>query len=151
MAALLALYVWSVRLSDIAVRSLGRYRLIEQIGRGRMASVYKAHDPAEDRHVALKVLYPDLAQDKQFIRRFRREAKVVMALIHPNVVPIEDFREDEWHAYLVMPLLNLGSFADRLQSSPLSSQPSIGACDLGSRAPHRQRTQKGPCGKLASL
>ena len=129
MAALLVLYVWSVGLNDIAVRSLGRYRLIEQIGRGGMASVYKAHDPTEDRFVALKVLYPDLAQDKQFIRRFRRETKVVMGLKHPNIVPIENFGEDDGHAYLVMPLLNLGSFADRLQSGPLTLEEGSRAMD----------------------
>ena len=110
----------SIKLNDISVNTLGRYRLIEQIGRGGMASVYKAHDPVEDRYVALKVLYPDLAQDKQFIRRFRREAKVVMGLKHPNIVSIDDFGEDGEYVFLVMPLLDLGSLADRLQNGPLS-------------------------------
>jgi len=85
-----------------------------------MASVYKAYDPTEDRYVALKILYPDLALDKQFNRRFRREAKVVMGLKHPNIVPVEDFGENDEYAYLVMPLLNLGSLADRLQEGPLT-------------------------------
>ena len=110
----------SIKLNDISVTTLGRYRLIEQIGRGGMASVYKAHDPVEDRYVALKVLYPDLALDKQFIRRFRREAKVVMGLKHPNIVSIDDFGEDGEYVFLVMPLLDLGSLADRLQNGPLS-------------------------------
>ncbi|MFQ5932925.1 MAG: serine/threonine-protein kinase, partial [Nitrospiraceae bacterium] len=99
---------------------MGRYRLVEQIGRGGMASVYRAYDPTEDRYVALKILYPDLAQNKQFSRRFRREAKVVMGLKHPNIVPVEDFGENDEYAYLVMPLLNLGSLADRLQEGPLT-------------------------------
>ena len=107
-------------MNDITIRTLGRYRPIEQIGRGGMASVYKAYDPTKDRYVALKVLHPDLAQDKQFGRRFRREAKVVMGLRHPNIVPVEDFGEQDGYAFLVMPLIGFGSLSDRLQDGPLS-------------------------------
>jgi serine/threonine protein kinase len=111
-----------VGLNSLRVDTLDRYRLVEQIGRGGMASVVKAYDPTEDRYVALKVLYSDLAQDEQFSRRFRREAKVVMSLKHPNIVPIEDFGEDNGYAYFVMPLLDVGSLADRLREGPLSPE-----------------------------
>ncbi len=99
---------------------LGRYQLIEQIGRGGMASVFKALDPVSGKEVAIKVLSPVLAQEQQFTKRFEREAEVVMRLSHPNIVPVVDFGQDAGYAYLVMPLLNVGSLADRLIEGPLT-------------------------------
>ena len=101
--------------------TLGRYHLLDQIGQGGMATVYKAYDPTQERYVALKVLSPALAQQEQFIERFRREASVVVQLRHPHVVPVENFGEEGGYAYLVMPYIEGGSLTDHLMRDPPSS------------------------------
>lgn len=112
-------------MNSLTGMTLGPYQLLEEIGRGGMATVYKAYDPANDRHCAIKVLSPAMAQEGSFSKRFQREAQVVMGLNHPHIVPVEDFGEADGYAYLAMPLLKVGSLADRLLESPLS--PSEGA------------------------
>lgn len=94
-----------------------------------MASVFKAFDPVSEREVAIKVLSPVLAQEQQFTKRFEREAEVVMRLSHPNIVPVVDYGQDSGYAYLVMPLLQVGSLADRLAEGPLT--PAEGGRLLG--------------------
>ncbi|OAB33800.1 Stk1 family PASTA domain-containing Ser/Thr kinase [Paenibacillus glacialis] len=80
----------------------GRYEIIERIGGGGMALVYKAHDILLGRNVAIKVLRQQFVHDEEFIRRFRREAQSAASLSHPNVVSIYDVgQEDEIH-YIVM-------------------------------------------------
>ncbi|MEC0371890.1 Stk1 family PASTA domain-containing Ser/Thr kinase [Paenibacillus chibensis] len=80
----------------------GRYEIIERIGGGGMALVYKAHDLLLGRNVAVKVLRQQFVHDEEFIRRFRREAQSAASLSHPNVVSIYDVgQEDEVH-YIVM-------------------------------------------------
>ncbi len=85
-----------------------------------MSSVYKAYDPAHRRHVAIKVLPPGLAAIPHFTERFRREARVLMQLDHPFVVPIVGIQEDRDLAYLVMPYFPAGSLADKLESERLT-------------------------------
>jgi len=108
-------------MSSLIGRALGRYQLLDHIGQGGMATVYKAYDPAQDRYVALKVLSPALAQQEQFIQRFKREASVVVQLRHPHIVPVEYFGEDGGYAYLVMPYIEGGSLTDHLKNSPPTS------------------------------
>lgn len=80
----------------------GRYQVIERIGGGGMALVYRAHDILLNRNVAIKVLRSQFVHDEEFIRRFRREAQSAASLSHPNVVSIYDVgQEDEVH-YIVM-------------------------------------------------
>ena len=64
------------------------YRLDEQIGRGGMAVVYRAHDLRLDRQVALKILDPVLAEDPGFRQRFLRESRAAAAVDHPNIIPV---------------------------------------------------------------
>ncbi len=101
---------------------LGRYRLLQKIGSGGMATVYKAHDTVRNRIVAIKLLSPAMAQNAQFSQRFRREARVVMQLKHPNIMPVLDVGEQDGYAYIVMPYIRSGSLAERLQKGPLSPQ-----------------------------
>src|SRR3990172_103084 len=82
--------------------NVGQYRIIEQLGQGGMATVFKAYHPALDRYVALKVMHPAFMQDPQFLRRFEREAKVVAMLDHPNIVPVYDFANHLNQPFLVM-------------------------------------------------
>src|SRR4030042_6718683 len=70
--------------------TLGQYQIIELAGKGGMATVYKAYQPSLNRYVALKVLPEVLAQDKQFVARFRQEALAAAALRHPHILVIHD-------------------------------------------------------------
>ncbi|MCZ6530322.1 MAG: protein kinase [Chloroflexi bacterium] len=106
--------------AKLPVENLGKYRLIEQIGQGGMATVFKAADTETGWEVAVKVMSPVMAQDSQFTKRFKREAEVVMRLKHPHIVPVVDFGQDAGYAYLVMPLLEVGSLADKLKLGPLT-------------------------------
>lgn len=71
----------------------GRYQLLERLGRGGMGEVWRAHDTALDRVVAIKMLLPTLAEDPDFEKRFRREARAAARLDDPHVVPIHDVGE----------------------------------------------------------
>ncbi len=82
--------------------NVGPYRIIEQLGQGGMATVFKAYHAALDRYVALKVLHPAFLEDPNFLARFQREARVVAKLDHPNIVPIFDYAEHGGRPYLVM-------------------------------------------------
>ena len=102
--------------------NVGPYRIIEQLGQGGMATVYKAYHAALDRYVALKVLHPAFHQDQSFTMRFQREARVVARLEHPNIVPIYDYSEHEARPYLVMKYIQGDTLKARLNQGPLSSQ-----------------------------
>ena len=80
----------------------GPYRIVEQLGRGGMATVFKAYHASLDRYVAIKVLHPAFREDANFLARFQREARIVAKLDHPNIVPVYDFSEHREHPYLVM-------------------------------------------------
>src|SRR5215216_6109801 len=89
-------------------RTLGSYRIVEQIGAGGMASVYKAYDPNTDRYVALKILPEHYGKDSEFYERFRREAKAIANLEHIHILPVHAFGEEGGTAYLVMRYLPTG-------------------------------------------
>src|SRR5215213_7827611 len=101
-------------------RTLGTYRIIEQIGMGGMATVYKAYDPNTDRFVALKVLPEHYGKDSEFYERFRREAKAIARLEHLHILPVHAYGEDEGTAYLVMRYLPTGTLSDYIRKGPLS-------------------------------
>ncbi len=79
-----------------------RYRIEELIGRGGMAEVYKAWDLRRQHHVAIKVMRADLADDLEFLRRFKREAEALSALSHENIVRFHSFERDGHLAFIVM-------------------------------------------------
>ncbi len=80
----------------------GRYEIVRHIARGGMAEVYLARDLMLDRQVALKVLFPELSTDRNFVERFRREAQAAANLSHPNIVSIYDWGEEEGTYFIVM-------------------------------------------------
>jgi len=86
-------------------QNLGKYRILEPLGRGGMAQVFKAYHPGLDRFVAVKVLRSDLVEEADFLSRFRREARAVAALRHPNIVQVYDFDTQDDLYYMVMELL----------------------------------------------
>jgi eukaryotic-like serine/threonine-protein kinase len=91
-----------VVIAMIGKRISGRYQILETIGGGGMANVYRAHDAILNRIVAVKVLRPQFSDDDEFIRRFRREAQAATSLSHPNVVSIYDVGEENDLYYIVM-------------------------------------------------
>ena len=84
----------------------GRYRLFEKLGQGSMGAVYRAHDTALDRDVAIKLLQPELAAEPGFRERFRREAYAAARLASPNIIPIYETGEFDGRLYLVMPIID---------------------------------------------
>ncbi|MDX6556643.1 MAG: eukaryotic-like serine/threonine-protein kinase [Miltoncostaeaceae bacterium] len=92
-----------------------RYRLDELIGRGGMATVWRATDTVLDRHVAVKRLHPTLTADEELAERFRREARLVARLSHPNLVHLLDRGEDDQGPYLVMELVQGENLKSRIK------------------------------------
>ena len=96
-----------VEVSDVATDTVvdGRYKIVDRIGSGGMADVYRAEDTHLGREVALKILHRRFAQDAEFVERFRREARAAAGLQHPHVVGVYDRGEHEGTYYIAMELL----------------------------------------------
>jgi hypothetical protein len=92
----------------------GRYRIVEQIGLGGMATVYKAYQPALERYVAIKILPAYYAHEPGFAERFTREARAVAKLTHPHVLPIYDFGQENGLSYIVMQYVDAGTLKEML-------------------------------------
>lgn len=101
--------------------TIGPYRVIEKLGQGGMATVYKAYHAALDRYVALKVLHPAFGEDANFEARFQREARLVAKLDHPNIVPVYDYSEHEKQPFLVMKFIEGETLKARMARGPLAS------------------------------
>ncbi len=104
-----------------AGETIGPYRIMEQLGQGGMATVYKAYHAALDRYVALKVLHPAFGEDPNFEARFKREARLVAKLDHPNIVPIHDYSEHENRPFLVMKYVEGETLKARMARGPLAT------------------------------
>lgn len=120
-------------MARVAEYVAGRYVLVRPIARGGMAEVWQAHDETLDRDVAVKMLHSHLADDRDFIERFRREAVAVAKLSHPNVVTVYDTGVDsftnaagrvERRAYLVMELLR-GATLRTLMNNKVGQRPTL--------------------------
>src|SRR3990170_2625164 len=90
----------------------GRYEVIEKVGQGGMAEVYRARDELLGREVAVKVLNPRLSTDKSFVDRFRREAQAAANLSHPNIVSLYDYGSDGDANFIVMEFIDGKSLGD---------------------------------------
>jgi serine/threonine protein kinase/ankyrin repeat protein len=126
----------------------GKYEIEEFCGRGGMGAVYRATHTGAGRRVAVKVIAPELAGDSEFIERFRREAKTIELLRHPNIVDVTDFgvtgdgEGAQTVAYLVMEYLEGQTLAERLKDRrPMPIDETVGilsqVCDAMNEA-HRQ-------------
>ena len=95
----------------------GRYRLVELLGTGGMATIYRATDTGLGRDVALKLLRPEYLRDPDFSSRFRQEAQAAASLSHPNIVTVYDYGEDPSGPYIVMELIDGEDLATILRRS----------------------------------
>ena len=108
-------------MKDLTGTRVGQYEIVERLGGGGMAVVYRAVQQPLGREVALKALSPELFQDEGFVKRFETEAKTLAKLDHPNILPIYDFEVTEGVTFLTMPLIRGGTLRDILNRGPLDT------------------------------
>ncbi len=99
---------------SIIGKTIGKYQIVEHLGRGGMAEVYKAYQPSLDRYVAIKLMHSFLADDQDFLGRFQREAKAIGRLRHPNIVQVHDFDYADGLYYMVMEFIDGYTLKTRL-------------------------------------
>jgi eukaryotic-like serine/threonine-protein kinase len=107
-----------------------RYELEELVGTGGMSSVFKAHDRVLDRDVALKILHEHHLEDDEYVERFRREARAVARLTHPNIVTVMDRGEEDGRQFIVFELVdgeNLKELIDRRGPLPVTDALELAA------------------------
>ncbi|MDQ3778289.1 MAG: protein kinase, partial [Actinomycetota bacterium] len=107
----------------------GRYELVEQIGKGGMSTVWRAVDRLLDRTVAIKVLHEQYTQDAEYVERFRREARSVAQLSHPNIVTVIDRGEDGDRQFIVFEYVegvNLKEVVERQGPMPVRRALELG-------------------------
>ncbi|MBL8335029.1 MAG: protein kinase [Rubrivivax sp.] len=99
------------------MQQVGRYQILERIGRGGMATVFKAHDPTIGRDVAIKFLHASLCEGDDYRARFLQEARAAGGLSHPNIVTVHDVGEIDGRPYMAMELLSGISLAEELEQA----------------------------------
>ena len=105
---------------DTPKQRFSRYEIIEELGIGGMATVYRAYDPLFEREVALKVLKRELLEDPELKERFERETKIVAKLEHAAIVPVYDVGHDNGQLFYVMRLMTGGSLSERISEGTLN-------------------------------
>ncbi len=107
---------------DLTGKTLGSYRVLEPLGRGGMAEVYKGYHSMLDRYVAIKVLLAHLINDTSFVERFQREAAAVARLRHSNIVQVHDFGIYEDIPYMVMEFIPGVTLKERLTALRIKNE-----------------------------
>ena len=103
-------------------QSIGKYKIVESLGRGGMAEVYRAYQSNLDRDVAIKIMHSFLADEENFLTRFQREAKSMASLNHNNIVGVYDFDVQDGIYYIVMEYVSGGTLKERLESLARSNE-----------------------------
>jgi serine/threonine protein kinase len=107
------------RMEELTGKQLGPYQVVEPLGEGGMAAVYKAYQPSMERYVALKILPGRLTNKLEFMGRFEQEAKILAQLQHPHILPVFDYGQADDHPYIAMPFLQSGDLTDVMMGRPL--------------------------------
>ncbi len=107
-------------MADLIGQMLGQYQIVEQIGLGGMATVYKAYQASMDRYVAIKVLPQQLADDPTFFGRFEQEARTIARLENKHILPVYDYGQHGGYTYLVMRYVGSGTLKDLIDRAALS-------------------------------
>jgi hypothetical protein len=112
-------------MADLIGKTIGQYEIVEKIGVGGMATVYKAYQSSINRYVAVKILPTQFVHDPNFVKRFTQEAKAIAALEHPHILPVYDFGTQEGLTYMVMRYIEGGTLAD-LMGQPMPNERIVG-------------------------
>ena len=108
--------------SSLIGSQLGKYQIIDVIGQGGMAAVYKGYHPEIERYAAIKVLPPHPGRGDAFVNRFQLEARTIARLQHPHILPLYDYGVDDNIFYLAMAYVEGGSLSDRIHQGPMPLQ-----------------------------
>jgi serine/threonine-protein kinase len=122
--------------ADVDGTAFGRYRLLQVLGRGGMGEVWRAHDTATDRVVAVKLLPAHLADDESFVQRFRREAHAAARLNSPHVIPIHNYGEIDGRLYVDMRLIEGRDLQTVLADGPLEPARAVRIIEQVAKALH---------------
>ena len=109
-------------MSGLVGKRLDHFHLIEQIGQGGMATVFRVEDTRTGQVMALKVLSPTISSDRRFVLRFRREGGLLTRLRHPNIIPVIEYGQDEGMVYLAMPYVDGETLHDLYRRGGLTPQ-----------------------------
>jgi len=115
-------------MTNLTGQTIGRYYILEQLGEGGMATVYKAFDTRLEREVAVKVIRKGAFPAEQFervLKRFERESRALARLSHPNIVKVLDYGEHEGTPYLVLEYIRGGTLREQIKRRPLPWQQAI--------------------------
>jgi serine/threonine protein kinase len=126
--------------TELIGKMLGPYQILERIGEGGMAVVYKGYQAPLDRYVAIKVLRGELTRDETFVTRFRREALAVARLDHPNILHVYDAGATDGVYYIAMAYVDGGSLRERIDQGPLEVDLAVSiAAQLADALDHAHR------------
>src|SRR5512139_3378507 len=101
-------------------KTLGQFEILEAIGQGGMAMVYRARQPAMNRLVALKVLSSPMTANPTFLARFMQEAQMIASLEHAHILPVYDLGEQDGIVYIAMRYMPHGTLSSRIAQGPIA-------------------------------